>query len=106
MGLSLSPAPTGQAAPGRSVWQRLVRVCALVRYRFFLYAGLLPYLLGAAWAYALADAFDFEGDRIPVTISVGVSTTEVEIAPEAFIKMCDDNLYKAKRGGRNRVIGQ
>ena len=53
-----------------------------------------------------ADAFDFEGDRIPVTISVGVSTTEIEIAPEAFIKMCDDNLYKAKRGGRNRVIGQ
>lgn len=31
---------------------------SLVRYRFFLYAGLLPYLLGAAWAYAVADAFD------------------------------------------------
>ena len=31
---------------------------SLVRYRFFLYAGLLPYLLGAAWAYALAGAFD------------------------------------------------
>jgi 1,4-dihydroxy-2-naphthoate octaprenyltransferase len=30
----------------------------LVRYRFFLYAGLLPYLLGAAWAYAVAGAFD------------------------------------------------
>ncbi|MBV8400192.1 MAG: hypothetical protein JOZ17_15845, partial [Acetobacteraceae bacterium] len=24
---------------------------SLVRYRFFLYAGLLPYLLGAAWAW-------------------------------------------------------
>ena len=31
---------------------------SLVRYRFFLYAGLLPYLLGAAWAYAMAGAFD------------------------------------------------
>jgi 1,4-dihydroxy-2-naphthoate polyprenyltransferase len=30
----------------------------MVRYRFFLYAGLLPYLLGAAWAYAVAGAFD------------------------------------------------
>jgi 1,4-dihydroxy-2-naphthoate octaprenyltransferase len=33
-------------------------VFSLVRYRFFLYAGLLPYLLGAAWAYAMAGAFD------------------------------------------------
>jgi len=33
-------------------------VLSLVRYRFFLYAGLLPYLLGAAWAYAMAGAFD------------------------------------------------
>ena len=55
MGLSLSPAPSERPGPGRSPWQRLLRVCALVRYRFFLYAGLLPYLLGAAWAYALAD---------------------------------------------------
>ena len=29
-----------------------------MRYRFFLYAGLLPYLLGAAWAYARGGAFD------------------------------------------------
>jgi 1,4-dihydroxy-2-naphthoate polyprenyltransferase len=41
-------------APWRSLW----RVASLVRYRFFLYAGLLPYLLGAAWAYAVAGAFD------------------------------------------------
>jgi 1,4-dihydroxy-2-naphthoate octaprenyltransferase len=33
-------------------------VFSLVRYRFFLYAGLLPYLLGAAWAYAVAGVFD------------------------------------------------
>ena len=30
----------------------------MVRYRFFLYAGLLPYLLGAAWAYGRTGAFD------------------------------------------------
>jgi len=32
--------------------RRLLRVVMLIRYRFFLYAGLLPYLLGAALAYA------------------------------------------------------
>ena len=30
---------------------------SLVRYRFFLYAGLLPYLLGAAWAYGMEGSF-------------------------------------------------
>jgi 1,4-dihydroxy-2-naphthoate octaprenyltransferase len=44
----------GRQAPLR----RLLRVIALVRYRFFLYAGLLPYLLGAALAYAIAGSFD------------------------------------------------
>ncbi len=29
----------------------------MVRYRFFLYAGLLPYLLGAAWAYGMVGVF-------------------------------------------------
>jgi 1,4-dihydroxy-2-naphthoate octaprenyltransferase len=42
----------------RSPWRRLLLVASLVRYRFFLYAGLLPYLLGAAWAYAMEGAFD------------------------------------------------
>jgi 1,4-dihydroxy-2-naphthoate octaprenyltransferase len=30
----------------------------MVRYRFFLYAGLLPYLLGAAWAYGIIGVFN------------------------------------------------
>jgi len=36
----------------------LMRVISMVRYRFFLYAGLLPYLLGAAWAYATTGSID------------------------------------------------
>lgn len=36
----------------------LGRLASLVRYRFFLYAGLLPYLLGAAWSWAILGAFD------------------------------------------------
>jgi 1,4-dihydroxy-2-naphthoate polyprenyltransferase len=33
------------------------RLASFVRYRFFLYAGLMPYLLGAAWAYGVAHQF-------------------------------------------------
>ncbi len=56
MGLSLTE-PSGH--PARMTQsQRLVRVFSMVRYRFFLYAGLLPYLLGAAWAYAMVGTID------------------------------------------------
>jgi len=48
--------------------------------------------------------FEFEGDTIPVTISVGVATVAEETSAESFIKTADDNLYKAKRAGRNRVV--
>ena len=50
----VAPHATTSRAPGAT----LLRVFALVRYRFFLYAGLMPYLLGAAWAWAIAGEFD------------------------------------------------
>ena len=51
-------AASAEQAHSRSLGQRLLRVCSMVRYRFFLYAGLLPYLLGTAWAYSRMGAFD------------------------------------------------
>ena len=71
----------------------LVRVITLVRYRFFLYAGLLPYLLGAAWAYAVAREFDaalFWSGFGGVVLSV--------IGVEAF------NEYFDARMGTDRVF--
>ena len=53
----MGPALSATAA-AQTGWRRLLLVFSLVRYRFFLYAGLLPYLLGAAWAHAMARAFD------------------------------------------------
>jgi 1,4-dihydroxy-2-naphthoate octaprenyltransferase len=73
--------------------RRLWGVFSLVRYRFFLYAGLLPYLLGAAWAYAVAGAFDallFWNGLAGVVLSV--------IGVEAF------NEYFDSRMGTDRVF--
>ena len=52
------------------------------------------------------EPFEFEGDRITVTISVGVAVMDgqpVELG--AFVKAADENLYRAKRAGRNQVVG-
>ena len=57
-----------------------------------------------------AEPFEYEGDHFQVTVSVGVATLDGDGAsrptdPGEFIKMADENLYKAKRAGRNVVIG-
>ncbi|MGH8502560.1 MAG: diguanylate cyclase [Gammaproteobacteria bacterium] len=48
--------------------------------------------------------FDLEGTSTRVTISLGVATALQETTPDALIKVADDNLYKAKRAGRNKVV--
>ncbi|HTS24200.1 MAG TPA: prenyltransferase [Casimicrobiaceae bacterium] len=86
-------AATAERDRSRSPWQRLLRVCSMVRYRFFLYAGLLPYLLGTAWAYARLDAFDaalFWSGFGGVVLSV--------VGVEAF------NEYFDSRMGTDRVF--
>ena len=48
----------------------------------------------------------FEDQLIPFTISLGVTTMhrETGIDSGAIIKRADENLYTAKRGGRNLVV--
>jgi 1,4-dihydroxy-2-naphthoate octaprenyltransferase len=65
----------------------------MVRYRFFLYAGLLPYLLGAAWAYGIVGVFDasiFWAGLAGIVLAV--------IGVEAF------NEYFDSRMGTDRVF--
>jgi 1,4-dihydroxy-2-naphthoate polyprenyltransferase len=68
-------------------------VVVLVRYRFFLYAGLLPYLLGAAWAYGIVGVFD-----APIFWSGLAGVVLAVIGVEAF------NEYFDARMGTDRVF--
>jgi len=86
-------AASAEAAHPRALWPRVLRVCSMVRYRFFLYAGLLPYLLGTVWAYARLGHFDaalFWSGFGGVVLSV--------IGVEAF------NEYFDSRMGTDRVF--
>ncbi|RKZ47710.1 MAG: hypothetical protein DRQ58_06075 [Gammaproteobacteria bacterium] len=40
----------------------------------------------------------------PVTVSIGVATLRPDDEWQDWMKRCDENLYKAKEGGRNRVV--
>jgi diguanylate cyclase (GGDEF)-like protein len=51
-----------------------------------------------------AHAFEHNGRRVAVTVSVGVASwTPKADSPARLIADADAALYKAKRGGRNRV---
>ncbi len=49
--------------------------------------------------------FIYEGERLPVTISVGVATLKDKNfkSPKDLVRTADQFLYKAKEGGRNRT---
>lgn len=51
--------------------------------------------------------FRFEATPIKLTISIGVASTSGDLAmtPAALLRAADDNLYQAKRTGRNKVVG-
>lgn len=50
--------------------------------------------------------FVFGSKSIALTVSVGVATTcgEAELAPLELVNLADQNLYEAKRTGRDRVV--
>ena len=64
------------------------------------------YLLGERIRAKVAEkAMEFEGTKIPVTMSFGVASLEDESIqnPEGLISSADELLYVSKENGRNRV---
>ncbi len=52
-----------------------------------------------------SSRFVFQGDNIPVTVSIGVATlVDSDKTSLDLIRNADGKLYEAKRGGRNKVI--
>jgi diguanylate cyclase (GGDEF)-like protein len=50
---------------------------------------------------------EYEGEKIPITVSLGVADISEDPAAansEKLIAAADDALYEAKQGGRNRVV--
>jgi two-component system cell cycle response regulator len=96
----------------RIVSERIRREEVFARYGGEEFVILLPEtpLPGAA---ALAESlrarvanhsFVFQGERIPVTVSIGTALLgENDKVAADLIQRADEKLYEAKRGGRNRV---
>ncbi len=94
MGVLVKAPPHYTPPPGRPEAAELLwKICSVVRYRFFLYAGLLPYLLGAAWAFVIESAFN---PGVFWTGLVGIFLSVVGV--EAF------NEYFDSRMGTDRVF--
>ncbi|WP_100656001.1 diguanylate cyclase [Alteromonas flava] len=53
--------------------------------------------------YIEANPIGWEGNIITVTVSIGLCTAP-SMPAEAMLKHADNNLYKAKEGGRNQII--
>jgi diguanylate cyclase len=51
-----------------------------------------------------ACPFHFKGERVTVTMSVGVAAFRPHDRSEAVLKRADQALYRAKEAGRNCVI--
>jgi len=84
-------APHARPASGPLAW--VAWLASFVRYRFFLYAGLLPYLMGAAWAYAMLGAFS------PAMFWIGLGGILLSVVGvETF------NEYFDSRMGTDRVF--
>ena len=83
----------GPSVPGVDV---LLRAFSMVRYRFFLYAGLLPYLLGAAWALQLDHHVDAETFWTGL-LGIALAVVGVEAFNEFFdSRMGTDRVFDAR----------
>ena len=51
------------------------------------------------------NIFEFEGEVIPITISIGLQAFDNTIqSTGSFFALADEKLYQAKNNGRNNVV--
>lgn len=82
---------TAPHAPAEQTF--VMKVASVVRYRFFLYAGLLPYFLGGAWAYGVEGVFK-PGIFLLGLFGIFLSVVGVESFNEYFdAKMGTDRVF-------------
>ncbi len=93
MDLSITPPHSRTQDAHPSALRRLFRILSLVRYRFFLYAGLVPYLLGAAWAWRLTGHLNGAVFGLGLA-GVGLAVVGVEAFNEYFdSRMGTDRVF-------------
>lgn len=86
-------------------------VCRYGGEEFLLVLPKMPLAIGRERATQLLQLFrettvTFEGLRIPVTTSIGISATpDHSTTAEGLIRCADQALYHAKSRGRDRVVG-
>ena len=52
------------------------------------------------------EQFEFDGNRIPVTVSLGLTELgDASVDAVTLLKRADEKLYEAKESGRNKVCG-
>lgn len=49
-------------------------------------------------------SFEYDGQTIHVTMTIGVKEMDLDVPYEKIIKVADDNLYTGKRNGRNQIV--
>jgi diguanylate cyclase (GGDEF)-like protein len=52
---------------------------------------------------ARSTIVEFEGKKIRFTFSAGIAHSKETVIPERLIELADEQLYKAKNEGRNRI---
>jgi diguanylate cyclase (GGDEF)-like protein len=56
---------------------------------------------------SIADhVFQFESALVSLTVSIGIANMagEMHVTPASLLRTADENLYQAKRAGRNKVV--
>ena len=50
------------------------------------------------------EKFEFEGETIQITITIGVADYFDSITPEKWVELADERMYKGKETGKNKIV--